>query len=631
VRLTFLAIEGGHANLVVAVALGVGVLAQALARHLRVPSILLLLIAGVLVGPDGLGWVRPASLGGGLFGIVEFAVAVILFEGGLNLEVRRLRREQTPIRRLVTWGALITGVGATLSVRAALGWDWIPAALFGSLVIVTGPTVIGPLLRDLRLGPRVATVLEAEGVLIDPVGALIAVVAAQVALAPHADAFATGAAGLLARLAFGTVAGAGFGLALALLLRHRRLLPEGLANVFTLAWVFVVFQVSDAVLSESGILAVTVAGIVVGNTKTPVDRDLREFKDQLTVLLIGLLFVLLAADVRVADLRALGWGGVLAVGLLVVVVRPLNVLISTLGSDLRPRDKLFLGAMAPRGIVAAAVATLVAGSMQAAGVAGGSELRALVFLTIAGTVALAGLLGRPLARLLGVQAPPRDVVAILGAEGLGLALGTRLREASIPILFIDSNPLHCRAAEEAGFPVTFGNGLDERTLARARFDRVRSAVGLTSNESLNSLFTRFARDEFQVPEAWIALDPKSSAIAERHVGRWEARVLFDGPKEVERWNVRLRHRQAVLEEFVFRGAPKEAGAEGAEVPEPREALLFLTVLRDEDLSIYDADFTPEPGDIADVAIYEVEREAALRTLASLGWQAANGEGAVEAG
>jgi NhaP-type Na+/H+ or K+/H+ antiporter len=620
VRLTFLAIEGGHANLVVAVALGVGVLAQALARHLRVPSILLLLIAGVLVGPDGLGWVRPSTLGGGLFGIVEFAVAVILFEGGLNLEIGRLRREQTPIRRLVTWGALITGVGATLSVRAALGWDWIPAALFGSLVIVTGPTVIGPLLRDLRLGPRVATVLEAEGVLIDPVGALIAVVAAQIALAPHADAFATGAAGLLARLAFGSVAGVGFGVALALLLRRRRLIPEGLANVFTLAWVFVAFQVSDAVLSESGILA----------TKTPVDRDLREFKDQLTLLLIGLLFVLLAADVRVADLRALGWGGVLAVGLLVVVVRPLNVLVSTLGSDLRLRDKLFLGAISPRGIVAAAVATLVAGSMQAAGVAGGSELRALVFLTIAGTVALAGLLGRPLARLLGVQAPPRDAVAILGAEALGIELGARLREASIPVLFIDANPLHCRAAEEAEFPVTFGNALDERTLALARFDRVRSAVGLTSNDSLNSLFARFAREEFEVPDAWIALDPKSSAIAERHVGRWEARVLFDEPKDVERWNVRLRHRQAVIEQFAFRGVPEPAGADGAEVPEPRDSLLFLTVRRDEDLSIYDAEFTPEPGDVAEVAIYEVEREVALRILGSLGWHAASEPGASRA-
>jgi len=252
--------------------------------------------------------------------------------------------------------------------------------------------------------------------------------------------------------------------------------------------------------------------------------------------------------------------------LLVAVVRPLNVLVSTLGSDLRLRDKLFLGAIAPRGIVAAAVATLVAGSMQAAGVAGGSELRALVFLTIAGTVALAALLGLPLARLLSVQAPPRDAVAILGAEGLGIELGTRLREASIPVLFIDANPLHCRAAEEAGFPVTFGNALDERTLALARFDRVRSAVGLTSNESLNSLFARFAREEFEVPDAWIALDPKSSAIAERHVGRWEARVLFDEPKDVERWNVRLRHRQAVLEKLVFRGVPEQAGADGAEAP-----------------------------------------------------------------
>jgi Trk K+ transport system NAD-binding subunit len=276
--------------------------------------------------------------------------------------------------------------------------------------------------------------------------------------------------------------------------------------------------------------------------------------------------------------------------------------------------------MAPRGIVAAAIATLVAGSMEAAEVTGGPELRALVFLTIAGTVGLAGLSGRPLARLLGVGAPPRDAVAILGAEGLGLALGNRLREASVPVMFIDSNPQNCRAAEEAEFAVTFGNALDERTLALARFDRVRTAVGLTANASLNSLFATFAREEFGVPDVCVALDPRSSAITDRHVGRQEARVLFDGPKEVERWSVRFRHQQATLEEFEFRGAPEEAGAEGVEAPKPGDSLLFLTVRRDDDLEIYDADFTPKPGDVASVALYEAEREAALRVLALLGWR-----------
>jgi NhaP-type Na+/H+ or K+/H+ antiporter len=611
----------GHANLVIAIALAVGVVAQAFARHTRLPAILVLLVAGVGVGPDGLGWVRPAALEDALFAIADFAVAVILFEGGLNLDLRRLRREQTAIRRLVTWGAALTAIGATLVVRATLGWGWTPSALFGALVIVTGPTVIGPILRELRLQPRVATVLEAEGVLIDPIGALVAVIAVQIALAPEPDAFASGAAGLVARLLLGTAAGVGLGVVLGVLLRARRVVPEGLANVLTLALVFVGFEAADSVLSESGILVVTLAGIVVGNMRTRVDRDLREFKDQLTVLLIGLLFVLLAADVRLADLRALGVEGAVVVGLLIVVVRPLGVFASTIGSDLRLRERAFLAGMAPRGIVAAAIATLAARSLEAAGASGGVELRALVFLTIAGTVTIAGAFGWPLARLCGVQAPPRAGVAILGAEGLGLALAGLLRDAGVPASFLDSNPGHCRAAEEAGFPVTFGNALEDRNLALAQLDRVRSAVGLTANEGLNALFVEQAREEFGVPEVYVALTSRVIGLTEDHMERREARVLFDGPKDVERWNVRFRHGQARIEPFVYEARSADAQASAA-APGGDSAFVMLAVRRKRDLRICTAEDEPKPGDVAYVAIYSADSEAALAALAARGWMPA---------
>ncbi|MEN8183625.1 MAG: cation:proton antiporter, partial [Myxococcota bacterium] len=215
-------------NLVFALALGVGVVCQIVGAHLRIPSIVLLLAAGMALGPDGLGWIRPRALGDGLFSLVGLAVAVILFEGGLNLDLRRLRRESRAIRGLVTTGAGVTAIGGALAAHELMGWAWPQSALFGTLVIVTGPTVIGPLLRVVRVRRKVATVLEAEGVLIDPIGAILAALALEYVVAPGADSFAASVLGLVPRLALGVAVGAGAGVLLGFSLRWRRLIPDEL-------------------------------------------------------------------------------------------------------------------------------------------------------------------------------------------------------------------------------------------------------------------------------------------------------------------------------------------------------------------------------------------------------------------
>jgi NhaP-type Na+/H+ or K+/H+ antiporter len=609
--------------LTLVLALAAGVLAQSVARHIRIPGIVLLLAVGASLGPDGIAWVQPHSLGEGLFAIVDLAVAVILFEGGLNLDISRLRREQTPIRRLVTVGALVTLVGGTLAVRALLDWSWMTALLFGSLVVVTGPTVIGPLVGELRLRPRVATVLEAEGVLIDPIGAILAVLMLEFALAPDKGALASGAMGLLFRLGFGVAAGLLAGFLLGGLLRVRRLIPEGYENILTLAAVLLLFQGCDEVVSESGILAVTIAGVVVGNMPTHVDRDLREFKDQLSVLLIGLLFVLLAADVRVVDVQALGWRGLAVVAALVLVVRPLNVWLATLGSELSTRERLLIAWLAPRGIVAAAVASLVAGALESRGLDGGAELRALVFLTISGTVLLAGLTGRPVATLLRVRLPGRDTVAILGAQGLGLALASELRDAGIPVLFLDENPQVCRQAQEAGYAVVYGNALEERILQRARFDGVGTAVGLTPNETLNGLFVARAREVSNVPRTYVALAGLSSGVTPEVVQSQNAEILFEGPHDVERWDVRARNGDLVVEhrrlgKLAEREVPDPDTA--ASIPSPGERFVILTVRRGERVFPMSSGFKLREGDVAAIAVHVPEREEAHRLLAKMGWE-----------
>jgi NhaP-type Na+/H+ or K+/H+ antiporter len=545
-------------------------------------------------------------------------VAVILFEGGLNLEISRLRREQAPIRRLVSVGALVTMVGGALTVAALFDWSWMRALLFGSLVVVTGPTVIGPLVDAVRLRPRVATVLEAEGVLIDPIGAILAVLMLEVALAPGADSLASGATGLVLRLGFGAVAGIVAGFVLAGLLRVRRVVPEGFENVFALASVLLLFQGCDVIVPHSGVLAVAVAGVVVGNVRTRVDRDLREFKDQLSVLLIGLLFILLAATVRIADVRALGWNGLAVVAVLVFAVRPANVWLCTVGSELTRKERWFIAGVAPRGIVAAAVAALAAGALDSHGLAGGAELRALVFLTIAGSVVFAGGVAGPLASLLGQRLPGRDTVAILGAQGLGLALAGVLRKAGTPVVFLDSNPGNCRQAEEAGFTVVFGDAVQERTLLRARPRSVGAAIGLTPNQMLNSVFVSRARERFGVPRGYVAVERPESGLASELVETSDVAVLFEGPHDIERWDVRCRHGSVEIETWCYVGAPELA--EGETPVKVGERFAILSVSRGGKVQPMYAELKLLKGDVAAVAVHSVERDEAHETLRAMGWE-----------
>lgn len=610
-----------------AIALAAGILAQSVARQARLPGIVLLLAVGVAMGPDGLGWLDPHALGEGLFGLIDFGVAVILFEGGLNLEISRLRRQEASIRRLITVGALVTLVGASLAVRGLLGWSWSLSILFGSLVVVTGPTVVTPLLRELRLRPELRTVLEAEGVLIDPIGAILAVVTLQIVLVP--SAVAGELAGLVGRLAFGIAAGGLGGLLLGGLLRVRGLVPKGLENVFALAAVVLLFVSCDRVLSNSGILAVTVAGVVVGNLGTPVDRDLREFKDQLTVALIGLIFVLLAAGIHLEDVRALGARGALVIAALVLVVRPIGVWLSTRGSGLSTRDKILIAWMGPRGIVAAAIATLTAESLDLQGLPGGSELRALVFLTIGATVLLVGVTALPLASLLKLRLPGRDRVAILGAQGLGLALGTELKKAEIPVVFLDSDPRNIRAAESAGLQVVFGDALSDRTLQRAQTDLVGTAIGATPNDHLNSLFVGQVRELFDVPRGAVAVNALPSDKAPGHIERLAGEVLFDGPHDLERWDVRWRYSHTVVEEFVYKGLAKPEPDNAAAADQLQGQLaaigkadrfVILAIRRGHRTFPMTLGFASRKGDVAAVVIYTLERDEARASLAELGWR-----------
>ena len=525
--------------LTLGLAMALGMLSQVIARKFHLPGIVVLLAAGVLFGPDGFNWILPESLGPALHIIVGFAVAVILFEGGMNLRISRIKREESAIRGLITIGALITLVGGTLSTLVFLGWDFRTSILFGTLIIVTGPTVISPLLKRVRIHHGVSTVLEAEGILLDAIGAIVAVVALEVALSPSGLSLIKGVFHIISRLAVGAVLGIIGGGLLTLLFRIRRLVPEGLENVFILSWVFALFQIANATSPESGIAAVTVAGMTIGNSNTYIHRELLEFKEQLTVLMIGMLFILLAADVRITDIQLLGLKGVLTILFLMIVIRPLSVFSSTVNTDLDTRHKLLLSWIAPRGIVAAAVASLFAFEMNQHGY-DGTQLRALVFLLITMTVLSAGLTGGWVSSMLNLRRKSESGWIILGAHEVARLLARLLKQGGNEVICIDEDPNACRLAENEGIKVFYGNALEDRTLQRAEPDIRKGIIALSGNEEVNFIFSQRAKHLGKEMIILTGIKQKDEGITSKMVSDSGGRIPFGRPVDIDLWSTWIR-------------------------------------------------------------------------------------------
>ena len=533
------------------IALAGGMAAQVFAQHLRVPGIVVLLLVGVLLGPDVANLVRPGTLGPSLQVIVAISVAVILFEGGLHLNLHRLRNEALVIRRLVTIGALVTALGGVLTGRYVMEWPWQVAIPFGTLVIVTGPTVITPLLRRIRIQRNVQTILEAEGVLIDPIGAIVAVVALEVVLAQELPVAARGLLGIPTRLLTGLGVGAIGGVIIGRLLASEKAVPQRFASVTTLALLLAVYAVAEAVIPESGIMAAPIAGMAVGNMPSRPSKELKEFKEQITVLLVGLLFVLLAADVRIAEVTGLGWRGLITAGLLMAVVRPLDVAVSTAGSQLTLRERGFLAWLGPRGIVAAAIASLFAQVLTADGIPQGRDLQAMVFLVIAATVVVQGLGGSLVADLLGVGRPSNRGYVIAGANPLARELARALRSAGHDVVMVETDAAEVAAAQREGLPVLLGNALDEEVLEQGDVAARRGVIGLIRNEGVSLLVAEKALRDFRVGAAYIAVRPDATAVPMDRLRTLGVRVLFGTEIDIAYWSREVRAGRSTVRTYEF--------------------------------------------------------------------------------
>ncbi len=389
-------------TILISVTVVAGIAAQVLAGYFHIPSIVLLLLFGILLGRDGFDFLDPSLLGVGLEVLVSLLVAVILFEGGLNLQLGELKEVSTSLRNLVTLGVIITLTGAAIAAHWLSEFPWSIAFLYASLVVVTGPTVINPLLKQIGVEKEVSTLLEGEGVFIDPIGAILAVIVLHFVLSGNVEPLIL-IKGLVWRLGLGIIIGVGGGWLLSQLLKQDQFLSQELKNLVVLASVWGLFSLAQALRGESGLVVAVVMGIVLRATNLPSELLLRGFNEQLSILANSILFILLAADLSIASIFALGWGSVLAVLVLMLIIRPINILISTWNQDLNWQQQLFLSWVAPRGIVAASLASLFAVSLTKQGINGGDSIKALVFLTIMMTVLLQGLTAGWVASLLNLR------------------------------------------------------------------------------------------------------------------------------------------------------------------------------------------------------------------------------------
>ncbi|WP_422394266.1 cation:proton antiporter [Nostoc flagelliforme] len=402
-------------TILISVTVVAGIAAQVLAGYFHIPSIVLLLLFGILLGRDGFDFLDPSLLGVGLEVLVSLLVAVILFEGGLNLQLGELKEVSTSLRNLVTLGVLITLTGAAIAAHWLSEFSWSIAFLYASLVVVTGPTVINPLLKQISVQKEVSTLLEGEGVFIDPIGAILAVIVLHFVLSGNVEPLIL-IKGLVLRLGLGIIIGIGGGWLLSQLLKQDQFLSRELKNLVVLASVWGLFSLAQALRGESGLVVAVVMGIVLRASNLPSELLLRGFNEQLSILANSVLFILLAADLSIASIFALGWGSVLAVLVLMLIIRPINILISTWSQDLNWQQQLFLSWVAPRGIVAASLASLFAVSLTKQGINGGDSIKALVFLTIMMTVLLQGLTAGWVASLLNLPLTSRTEQECLQAD-----------------------------------------------------------------------------------------------------------------------------------------------------------------------------------------------------------------------
>lgn len=480
------------ANLAVVLMVGIG--AHVLSRIFRMPSIVFLLLFGIVLGPEILNVVDTSNFQNELEAIVALSIAIIVFDGGMQINIRQMKTLHKSIVHLITYGVLITFAGTSIAAYFLLDINPGMALLYGALVSATGPTVITPLVKQIHVTRKVSKTLEAEGVLNDPISVILAALVFELLLLglPSLDALGS----LIMKLSMGLILGIVGGVILAYILQNITMITAQYARLFTLTAVLLTFSGAEIYGDGSGILAVAVFGIIIGSTDMAHKESIKEFKGDLVIILLSIIFILLASLIRFEYIINLGIWGAVVILILMFVIRPVAVFISTAGSNISFREKLFISIISPRGIVPASMVTYFAIRMQTlnqSGNGGVEMLVGLVFLTVIFSVVWPGMFAGRIARKIGVI--PMEIM-IIGGGGVGRELAQRLDKRGENVVVIDTDEENCRKVMELGIKTIHGDGNDINILEKGGIKHAKYIVATTDKDNVNLLSCQLAKSKF---------------------------------------------------------------------------------------------------------------------------------------
>ena len=535
-----------------------GIACQWFAWWVRIPSILFLLTMGIIVGPV-LNLINPDALFGNLlFPFISLSVAVILFEGSLTLKFEDIRGHGKTVSNLVSTGALITWLIIGYSTYRLLDLPIELAFLFGAIVVVTGPTVIIPMLRIVRPNTKVANVLRWEGIVIDPLGALLAVLVFDFIISGQQNnalgmIFLTFGKIIFSGLIIGFVSGWSIGELL-----RKQYVPQYLRNIFTLISVFAIFVISEMIESESGLLAVTVMGITMANMKDMDIDNILDFKESLSVLLISALFIILAARIELHELIHVGWPAIILLGIIIFVARPISVFTSSIGSDLTVNEKLMVSWIGPRGIIAAAISSLFALRLEDAGYSEAALIVPLTFVIIIGTVVIQSTTARYIADFLKVREPSPTGLLIIGAGNVARAIGKELQSHGFKTLLTDSTWENIRLARMEGLETYFGNPVSEHADRNLNLIGLGKLLAMSGRLNLDTLACLRFKSEFGKKNIYELKTTREKHTEDKHIVSTKHRgyELFTEDADYGNLAYRLRNQAEIKstqlsDEFTF--------------------------------------------------------------------------------
>lgn len=478
------------------VVLVIGIFSHMLGKMLKIPSIVFLLTAGVILGPEVTGIIQAESFGGGIELLVSFSVAIIVFDGGLDIDIRQIRKFHKGIINLVTTGVLITTLLTSAAAYYILDIPFNIALLFGALVSATGPSVITPIIRQIRVNNRVASILQAESVLNDGVSVILAALVFEWIVSSLTGIKVVQF--ILIRLLDAAFFGISSGIILILVLRNVPLLTEQYARLLTISVLLAAFVSAENLGNQSGILAMAIFGIFIGSSDIPHKKVIKDFKEDISLVLLSIIFILLSTFIDFDYIRAIGIKGVILVFILMLIIRPLAVYISTQTSDLRPGEKIFIAATGPRGVVPASMAVYFTLRLNDSGFISESiSLLGLMFMTIVITVLATGLSARFIANRTGVV--PMEIL-IIGGGTVGRALAERFMKRGENVVIIDNNEENCKKAVQLGIGVVQGDAQDVAVLKKAGIERSKYLVATTDQDNANMLVCQIAKTNFGFTE-----------------------------------------------------------------------------------------------------------------------------------